>query len=486
MAFFRKHNVSTADTAIKYKSRAAQLYRDKLHQSAAHACRIHGSKLLIDSVSQGGNDDEEEENEDDFFQNHSQPTTNKNAGHTEDTIPAAGASPTLVAKSNDSNGGGAPNVEAALSMSPATQAQQTEPRKSTIVQRKPVGKKIGLGAKKGGLGAQKAKKSFAEIEREAEMADQIKERMEQERKVNEVKRIEDESVAAANMKLAYQDMSAKSKKTEEQIRRVDSKKADQFERLGMGAAAATSKAAISHSAVSDAIVQEEPIAASAGSSRAADGKFGSKRTLFARDFEDEFEIVDRDSSDFRGMGSFSGGGGRDTDMFQGFGDNSSGGGGSGSNNWEKEFEAMKLDSKKSSDWSNSFNTANVAPKKSPSFPTTRCRPDTLAPAAVDVQKKFGSAKAISSDMVFGTQRDDAGPDANLGRFQGSSSISSAEYFGQDEQVRGGGGYAGAANIQTPDMEDVKESVRQGVSKVAGKLSNMASGVMTQLQDKYGY
>ena len=33
------------------------------------------------------------------------------------------------------------------------------------------------------------------------------------------------------------------------------------------------------------------------------------------------------------------------------------------------------------------------------------------------------------------------------------------------------------------MEDVRESVRQGVTKVAGKLSNMASGVMTQLQVK---
>ena len=36
-------------------------------------------------------------------------------------------------------------------------------------------------------------------------------------------------------------------------------------------------------------------------------------------------------------------------------------------------------------------------------------------------------------------------------------------------------------MQTPDMDDVKESVRQGVTKVAGRLSNLASGAMSQLQ-----
>ncbi len=40
-------------------------------------------------------------------------------------------------------------------------------------------------------------------------------------------------------------------------------------------------------------------------------------------------------------------------------------------------------------------------------------------------------------------------------------------------------------MNAPDMEDVKESVRQGVSKVAGRLSNMASGVMSQLQVREG-
>ena len=69
----------------------------------------------------------------------------------------------------------------------------------------------------------------------------------------------------------------------------------------------------------------------------------------------------------------------------------------------------------------------------------------------------------------------SGSDANLSRFQGSSSISSAQYFNREEVPYH------ARGLQTPDMEDVKESVRQGVTKVAGRLSNLASGAINQLQ-----
>lgn len=70
--------------------------------------------------------------------------------------------------------------------------------------------------------------------------------------------------------------------------------------------------------------------------------------------------------------------------------------------------------------------------------------------------------------------------SNLSRFEGSSSISSADYFNRTE-VAPGAGYT----MQAPDMDDVKESVRQGVTKVAGKLSSLANGVMSSIQVSSG-
>lgn len=74
-SFFRQHNCNTTDTQLKYKSRAAQLYRDKLHGEAAKAMRVHGTKLFI-SAPQNKDDDENDdfakkEDEADFFEQHS-------------------------------------------------------------------------------------------------------------------------------------------------------------------------------------------------------------------------------------------------------------------------------------------------------------------------------------------------------------------------------------------------------------------------------
>merc|ERR1711936_166986 len=123
--------------------------------------------------------------------------------------------------------------------------------------------------------------------------------------------------------------------------------------------------------------------------------------------------------------------------------------------WEKEFEVMKSTSKNSSnsksDADNWLNSFDDQPKK-PSHERMK-RPETLSTTSSTFDSsKYSSAKAISSDMLFGNEQS-SGPDANLSRFQGSSSISSADYFGRQETP------VARRGLQTPDMDDVKESVR---------------------------
>ena len=69
---------------------------------------------------------------------------------------------------------------------------------------------------------------------------------------------------------------------------------------------------------------------------------------------------------------------------------------------------------------------------------------------------------------------------NLSRFEGKSGISSADLFGNgDASTQGSrGGYSNSAG---PDLAEIREGVRQGVTKVAGKLSSLANGVMNSIQ-----
>ena len=158
------------------------------------------------------------------------------------------------------------------------------PRKSTIGAKKPAKKPGGLGGKKG-LGATKVTKNFSEIEREAEMADNIAVTRREEVKQEAAKTEEECAAQEASMRLAYQDMSVQQQKQKASMAKTDPRKAEQMERLGMGFGGGLGGGGShSHSLSMGVIVQEEP--GEGGGSRCTigdrnlskvqNGKLGSK------------------------------------------------------------------------------------------------------------------------------------------------------------------------------------------------------------------
>nr|CAD7433019.1 unnamed protein product [Timema monikensis] len=506
MAFFRQHNCTSTDAQQKYNSRAAQLYKEKLHQMAVQAMKIHGTKLHLETSVEPVKPAEEKE-EVDFFAKHTtqEPQSGDQFEDSFENLDINNLNQPRNTYAVNAGSSLGPNVDSTLNNSAG---DATEDRKPTIGGRKPIPKRSGMGAKKGGLGAHKVKTNFADIEREATMADQLKVQAAEEAKMAAERSAEEQHKHMASMRLAYQDLGLQQKKEEEKMKRVDPKKAQQYERLGMGFASRTGfstsghvitqktaamkertlnvidaskfygntpacvpnherahclwkkcKKGMSHSALSDmkSIEQETP------------NKMNNSKSVFDRDdsFFDDYHFTTS-----TGLGLYK------------------------NNSTEKSLEAMFLDGNTSRDrYASSKGWVTVEPEReqppssSSSFsgfssiderPSPRREATPLGPTTDEAQKKFGSAKAISSQQFFGDSTDNTWErKANLSRFEGSSSISSADYFGTGTSS-GGGGIT--SNLHTPDFDDMRESVRQGVTKVAGKLSSMANGVMSSIQE----
>lgn len=468
--FFTQHNCTTSDAQQKYNSRAAQLYREKLSQMAQQAMRIHGTRVNID-VGNNEGAVQEEKKEVDFFEEH----VNYAAPASPDPLPSP---PQLINAKNASLSNGteddnqqAPNVDAALNMSPGeAQKLANQPRKSTIGQRKPASK---LGAKKaGGLGAQRVKKDFSVIEKEAARNDQLR----MEARATELSK-EDQQQSLQSLERAYEDMSIAGKREEERMKRVDPKKAQQAERLGMGLGV---RSGASHSMWGEmkTIDQETPLASN--SSRLNNNNSKNSSSFRDDDIEEDFETIIKFSS---GPPKY-----RDSP----FEDRSSFGFASGKGSGIDDLLSTKSSMTTSSSWDNEFENAN---KSSSGISSSNSLGNMSNSGKVSAsanykytpvddtkaQQKFGNAKAISSDMFFQDRDPDSEMRSTLAKFEGSSSISSADLFGGGQQPRNN--YSGGS-LQAPDLDEVRESVRQGVTKVAGRLGSIATNVMSSLQDRY--
>ncbi|KAG8782153.1 ADP-ribosylation factor GTPase activating protein, ER-Golgi transport [Ceratobasidium sp. 428] len=114
--------------------------------------------------------------------------------------------------------------------------------------------------------------------------------------------------------------------------------------------------------------------------------------------------------------------------------------------------------------------------------------------------KFGSQKAISSDMYFGRNAYDPNAQAEANQrlqdFRGATSISSNQYFGRDEEDLDNAGLSSPsfsagndslANIEAaardaisrvmanPDVQNAAESIRSGALKLSDYLAQMSEG-----------
>ncbi|XP_041917235.1 ADP-ribosylation factor GTPase-activating protein 2 isoform X1 [Alosa sapidissima] len=465
MAFFRQHGCTTNDTNAKYNSRAAQMYREKIRQQANAALSKYGSELWIDA-SANTQTPAPEKKEADFFEEHSQPTNSwemashalseQNGADTEVSHVLEQEGPKDPERANTQPDVG-PSIEG-LAIDPkasiddsmrlaSDEPHQSKDVKSSLIgKKKPTTTKKGLGTRKG-LGAQKvSSKSFTEVEKQAQVAEKLREEQQA-----EAKKQADESIVAS-MRLAYKELEIDRKIEEKKIQNLEGKKKEQAERLGMGFG---QRSAVSHSVMSDmqVIEQETPVGAKSSPRSKLDMFEEPGFTSGPPKYKDNpFTAGDAFSSRW------------DSDT----------GSSSFTSSWALEKEEPK---------ESEVTISSIQPigERLPS----RRKPEAAAPVAEssEARQKFANAKAISSDMFFGREANaEYEVKTRLEGMSASTSISSAELFG-DGSSHPPAGAAGFDSV-LPSGPDIAQ-FKQGVKTVAGKMAVLANGVMNTIQDRYG-
>ncbi|KAM9764522.1 LOW QUALITY PROTEIN: ADP-ribosylation factor GTPase-activating protein 2 [Menidia menidia] len=438
-AFFRQHGCSTSDTNAKYNSRAAQMYREKIRQLANAALSRYGSDLWIDSPA-GGAPAAPEKKEADFFAEHTQPAddwTMAPALELEQNGAAGAPQPadgTTKSQPDDSRPEEGPSIDG-LSTSPKA---SIDVKPSIIGKKKPTTAKKGLGAKRG-LGAQKvSSQSFSEVEKQAQVAEKLREEQ-----AAEAKKQAEESIVTS-MRLAYKELEIDRKMEDKKLQTLEGKKREQAERLGMGFG---QRSAVSHSVLSEMqlIEQQSP----AGAKRPP----RSKLDLFD---EPGFTSGPPQYKD----NPFSVG--------DAFGSRWDSEGGTAAFTWTLEKDEPKED----------VTISSIQPIGE--RPSRRKADPVPVSESSEARQKFANAKAISSDMFFGRESSAEYEARSPEGLSGSSAISSADLFGEADPK----GRASGMDSVLPSGPDITQ-FKQGVKTVAGKMAVLANGVMNTIQDRYG-
>ena len=418
-AYFRQHGCSTKEAHAKYNSRAAQLYREKLSNLALAAHKKHGTELNVDLHSPGDTKDE------DFFSSAMALSQKQMEEITLDMSVSARTKPISVG-TNSGNGDDESRQPSIVGLhSPSSPSApmslpKEEPKSSLITKRKTPAKS-GLGARKG-LGAQKIKKSFSEIEAQAEMEQKEQDKF--------------PPTPGEDQSTGFHDLGYREPKN------LDPQKAKQAERLGMGVGRVMSQ---SHSASGsmDTIDQMGPVRTS--QNRMDHISTGSRNYGGNDDFGGFSGTSKYDPPSYSGYSSRD----RDVPSSQRFGKHSAFGSQSSAN--------------KPSNQVSSFGSMQSGSSSSKSYGSSH------GGTSDEAQSRFTSAKSISSDQYFGrTSRDDQFEDISVSRFSGSSSISSDQYFGRAER-------------KTRDSDGADFSgIKDGMSKISAAAGKM----LESIQDRY--
>lgn len=275
-----------------------------------------------------------------------------------------------------------------------------------------------------------------------------------------------------NINLAYKDLSEKQLEKEEKLRKFDPEKAEQIERLGMGFIEKSSSH-ISHSAIGDmkTIEQVNP---------------HSTKSSVIRNLDRDLDILDIDSPFSSRSSKKNSSYGEKDDFWDCLNQYPSASTTSSSSRSSKvpqvidTIPALETSPTRISRPAMAFGSS--APSNPSNNSSSSASQSYSHPMDSEAQKKFGSAKAISSAQFFGDQTSSSYEEkTRLNQFQGASSLSSDEYFGRNTNKQPNA----YSNISGANLYDIKEGVKDSVTKVAGRLSNLASDVMSSIQEKYG-